>query len=312
MKKIILDVDPGHDDAVAIMFAAASNEIDILGITCVAGNSILENTTQNALKICSFIDRTDINIYAGSNKPLKRKLVTASHVHGENGLEHSGDEIIIPNKYKLQEKDAVDFIVDSCIQNKGITLCPTGPLTNIAKAILKEPHIVNNINEIVFMGGAAMTLGNITPAAEFNIYVDPHAANIVFNSQIPLVMMGLDVTHKVLVDDTITNDILSIGNKSSKLFRDLINFYSIFHKEKYDTTSSPLHDPCVIGYILNNKLFSGKKANLIVEENSELTMGQTVVDWLEVSTRTKNCLIVNDVDSDNFFKLLKDKFSLLP
>ena len=198
------------------------------------------------------------------------------------------------------------------MQNKGITLCPTGPLTNIAKAILKEPNIVNNINEIVFMGGAAMTLGNITPAAEFNIYVDPHAANIVFNSQIPLVMMGLDVTHKVLVDDIITNDILSIGNKSSKLFRDLINFYSIFHKEKYDTTSSPLHDPCVIGYILNNKLFSGKKANLIVEENSELTMGQTVVDWLEVSTRTKNCLIVNDVDSDNFFKLLKDKFSLLP
>ena len=150
------------------------------------------------------------------------------------------------------------------------------------------------------------------PAAEFNIYVDPQAANVGLNSGIEITMMGLDVTHKVLVDDTITNDILSIGNKSSKLFRDLINFYSIFHKEKYDTTSSPLHDPCVIGYILNNKLFSGKKANLIVEENSELTMGKTVVDWLEVSTRTKNCLVVNDVDSDNFFKLLKDKFSLLP
>ncbi len=312
MKKIILDVDPGHDDAVAIMFAAASNEIEILGITCVAGNSILENTSRNALKICSFINRTDINIYAGCSKPLKRKLVTASHVHGENGLEHSGDEIIIPNDYKLQEKHAVDFIVETCLKYKGITLCPTGPLTNIAKAIIKEPKIINNISEIVFMGGAAMTLGNITPAAEFNIYVDPQAANIVFKSQIPLVMMGLDVTHKVLVNDDITNDILSIGNKSSKLFKDLIDFYSIFHKKKYNTTSSPLHDPCVIGYILDNKIFSGKKVNLVVEENSDLTIGKTVVDWLEVSDRIKNCLVINDVDSDNFFKLLKNKLSLLP
>ncbi len=312
MKKIILDVDPGHDDAIAIMFAAASKEIEILGITCVAGNSTLENTSNNALKICTFIDRQDIKVFSGNNKPLKRDLITAAHVHGENGLEYNGDDIIVPKSYQLQKINAVDYIIDICSNNKKITLCPTGPLTNIAKAILMKPSISKNIEEIILMGGAAMTLGNITPAAEFNIYVDPHAANIVFNSGIKIVMMGLDVTHQVLVDENIINKISSIGNRSSLFFKDLMEFYSIFHKKKYDTSSSPLHDPCVIGYLLNPNLFSGKFANVSVEENSELTMGKTVVDWLEVTNRIKNCLVINKVNVKDFFNLLKNKISLLP
>ena len=312
MKKIILDVDPGHDDAIAIMFAAASKEIEILGITCVAGNSTLENTSNNALKICTFIDRQDIKIFSGNNKPLKRDLITAAHVHGENGLEYNGDDIIVPKSYQLEKINAVDYIIDICSNNKKITLCPTGPLTNIAKAILMKPSISKNIEEIILMGGAAMTLGNITPAAEFNIYVDPHAANIVFNSGIKIVMMGLDVTHQVLVDENIINKISTIGNRSSLFFKDLMEFYSIFHKKKYDTSSSPLHDPCVIGYLLNPNLFSGKFANVSVEENSELTMGKTVVDWLEVTNRKKNCLVINKVNVKDFFNLLKNKISLLP
>ena len=193
-----------------------------------------------------------------------------------------------------------------------ITLCPTGPLTNIAKSILKNPKICENIEKIIFMGGAAKTLGNITPSAEFNIYVDPHAANIVLNSGIKIVMMGLDVTHKVLVDSNVISEITSIGNRSSAFFRDLMEFYSKFHKEKYSTNSSPLHDPCVVGYLLDPDLFNGKEVNVTVEENSELTMGKTVVDWLNVTGKKPNCQVIDDVDPNAFFKLLKEKISLLP
>ncbi len=312
MKNILIDADPGHDDAIAIMFAAASTELNILGITCVAGNSTLDNTVINALKVCTFINRKDIKIYSGSDKPLINDLVTASHVHGKSGLEYNGEEILIPDNYKKQKMSAVDFIIETCSNNDEITLCPTGPLTNIAKALIKKPEISKNIEKIVFMGGAAMTLGNITPSAEFNIFVDPHAANVVLNSNIKIIMMGLDVTHKVLVDESIVNDFTLIGNKSSILFKDLMEFYSRFHKKKYNTLSSPLHDPCVIGYLIKPELFSGKLCNVIVEEESKITMGKTVVDWLDVTERNKNCLVINEVNSEGFFKLLREKLSLLP
>ncbi|MBI28776.1 MAG: nucleoside hydrolase [Pelagibacteraceae bacterium] len=313
MKKIILDCDPGHDDAVAIMFAAASSEIDLLGITCVAGNTTLNNATLNALKICSFINKTNINIYAGCNSPIKRKLVTADHVHGKSGLDYEGEDINIQKGYKIQKEHAVDFIIEQCKKSKEkIYLCPTGPLTNIARALTKYPQIANNIEKIIFMGGAAKTIGNITPSAEFNIFVDPTAANIVLKSKIPIVMMGLDVTHKVLVDENVIKDFLSIGNKTSYFFKDLMNFYSKFHKEKYNTNSSPLHDPCVIGYLLNNDLFDLKFLNVIVEEESELTMGKTIVDWLKVTNREANCYVADNVNVKEFFSLLKEKISLLP
>ena len=312
-KKIILDCDPGHDDAVAIMLAAASEEIEILGITCVAGNATLENTKQNTLKICSLIGRSDINVYAGADNPLKFKLITAEHVHGKSGLDREGNIIEILPNYKIQKQQAEDFIIEAChSQKEKIYICPIGPLTNIANALIKDPSIKNNILEIVFMGGVAMNLGNITPAAEFNIYVDPHAANIVLNSGIPLVMMGLDVTHKVNVDDKIINNILSNNNECSKFFAELMDFYSKFHRKLYNSNSCPLHDPCVIAYLIDPTIFSGRFVNVVVEENSFLTRGKTVVDWFNTTEREKNCTVMVEADSEKFFALLKDRLLSLP
>ena len=312
MKKIILDCDPGHDDAVAIMLAAAHDNIDILGITCVAGNATLDNTRKNALKICSLIGRTNIPIYSGADKPMQYKLVTAEHVHGKSGLDTDGQPIDIVNGYDIEKMNAVDFIIETCHQsNEPIYLCPLGPLTNIALALKKDPSIKSKIKEIVFMGGAAMCLGNITPAAEFNIYVDPHAANIVLNSGIKTVMFGLDVTHKVNVNDKIIADIKGNKNKSSIFFADLMNFYSKTHREIFQINESPLHDPCVIGYLIDENIFSGKFVNVQVEEDSVLTRGKTVTDWMKVTGRNPNCKVMIDADANKFFSILKGELKKL-
>ena len=311
-KKIILDCDPGHDDAVAIMLAAAHDDIEILGITCVAGNATLENTKKNALKVCSLIGKTQIPIFSGADKPLNFDLVTAEHVHGKSGLDTDGNPIEILDGYTVEEMHAVDFIIDTCHQQKEpIYLCPVGPLTNIALALKKDPAIKSKIKEIVFMGGAAMCLGNITPAAEFNIYVDPHAANIVLNSGVKTVMFGLDVTHKVNVNDKIIEDIKNNGNKSSILFADLMNFYSKTHRRVFNIDESPLHDPCVIGYLIDENIFSGKFVNVQVEENSFLTRGKTVTDWVNVTERQPNCNVMINANSDKFFSILKSELKKL-
>ena len=305
-KKIILDCDPGHDDAVAIMLAVASDEIDLLGITCVGGNATLENTKLNTLKICSLLNRKDILIYSGASKPLVYDLVTAEHVHGKSGLDNDGEEIKVDEDHFIQELNAVDYIIKTCkTSEEKIYLCPTGPLTNIALSLKKDPSIKENIKEIVFMGGAALSLGNITPAAEFNIYVDPHAANIVLKSGIPITMMGLDVTHKVNVNKRIIQSIKSNNNKASMFFADLMEFYSKFNNELYDTDESPLHDPCVIAYLIDNKLFYGKKVHVEVEENSELTRGDTVTDWWGVKKLEPNCNVIVEANSEKFFEILK-------
>tara|TARA_B100000579_G_scaffold427265_1_gene435647 strand:- start:8133 stop:9077 length:945 start_codon:yes stop_codon:yes gene_type:complete len=311
-KKIILDCDPGHDDAVAIMLASANDSIDILGITCVAGNTTLKNCVNNTLKICSLIGKTDIPIFAGSEKPLSYQLITASHVHGKSGLDIEGEEININQNFKVQKMHAIDFIINTCLNTpEKIYLCPTGPLTNIASALIKEPLIKKKIEQIVFMGGVGMSLGNITPSAEFNIYVDPHAADIVLNSGIPMVMMGLDVTHKVMVNDSIINDIKKNGNKSSIFFADLMSFYSKFHRKLYKIDESPLHDPCVIAYLINNKMFEGKDVNVVVEKDSPITRGETVVDWLGVTKRPLNCKVITEVNHNDFFDLLKKELQKL-
>tara|TARA_Y100000590_G_scaffold457933_1_gene611593 strand:- start:2449 stop:3393 length:945 start_codon:yes stop_codon:yes gene_type:complete len=312
-KNIILDCDPGHDDAVAIMLAAASNEIKILGITCVGGNTGLDNTVNNALKVCTLIERTDLKIYSGASKPIHHDLFTAEYVHGKTGLDKKGDPIIVNPEYKVQDQNAIDFIVDACkFSQDQIYLCPTGPLTNIALSLQKDPSIKEKIKEIVFMGGAAMCLGNTTPSAEFNIYVDPHAANIVLSSGIPLTMMGLDVTHQVNVNKKVIKSMNENNNKSSKFFGELMEFYTIFHKKLYETEDTPLHDPCVIAYLLDPNIFSGKFVNVKVEENSELTRGETVVDWLGVTNRKRNCFVMNNANEKKFFELLKNKLSILP
>ena len=312
MKKIILDCDPGHDDAVAIMLAAASDKIEILGITCVAGNATLENTIENAKKVCTLINKKKIKIYSGSDKPLKYELITAEHVHGKSGLDIEGKDFNVSDNYKTEDTHAVDFIIEECLkQPEPIYLCPTGPLTNIAMALNKEPRIKKNIKQIVFMGGVGMSLGNITPSAEFNIYVDPHAAEVVFNSGIDLVMMGLDVTHKAMVNDKIIEDIKSNGNVSSIFFADLMNFYSKFHRKLYQINESPLHDPCVIAFLIEEDIFKGKFVNVEIEINSLITRGETVVDWLGVTSRKPNCNVIIDIDSKKFFNLIKTELKKL-
>ena len=251
-------------------------------------------------------------IFAGSEKPLSYQLITASHVHGKSGLDIEGEEININQNFKVQKMHAIDFIINTCLNPpEKIYLCPTGPLTNIASALIKEPSIKNKIEQIVFMGGVGMSLGNITPSAEFNIYVDPHAADIVLNSGIPMVMMGLDVTHKVMVNDSIINDIKKNGNKCSIFFGDLMSFYSKFHRKLYEIDESPLHDPCVIAYLINNKIFEGKDVNVVVEKDSPITRGETVVDWLGVTKRPLNCKVITEVNHNNFFDLLKKELQKL-
>ena len=308
-QKIIIDTDPGQDDAVAILLALASpDEIEVLGITAVAGNVPLSLTEKNARIVCELAGRPDIPVYAGCDRPLKRKLVTAEHVHGKTGLD--GPELPEP-KIKLQEKHGVDFIIDTILQEpeNSISLCPLGPLTNIASAILKQPKIVSRIKKIVLMGGAYFEVGNITPAAEFNIFVDPDAAKIVFEAGIDMVVMPLDVTHKALVTEKRNEAFRQLKSPVGVAVAEMTDFFERFDKEKYGSSGAPLHDPCVTAYLINPKIFSGKKVNVEIETKSELTLGMTVADWWKVTNRPKNAYFIGDVNADGFFSLLTERLA---
>jgi len=311
-QKIIIDTDPGQDDAVAILLALASpEEIEVLGITAVAGNVPLSLTEKNARIVCELAGRPDIPVYAGCDRPLKRKLVTAEHVHGKTGLD--GPELPEP-KIKLQEKHGVDFIIDTILQEpeNSISLCPLGPLTNIASAILKQPKIVSRIKKIVLMGGAYFEVGNITPAAEFNIFVDPDAAKIVFEAGIDMVVMPLDVTHKALVTEKRNEAFRQLKSPVGVAVAEMTDFFERFDKEKYGSSGAPLHDPCVTAYLIDPKIFSGKNINVEIETKSELTLGMTVADWWGVTDRKANTFFVGDLDSDKFFSLLTERLGRLP
>ena len=311
-QKIIIDTDPGQDDAVAILLALASpDEIEVLGITAVAGNVPLCLTERNARIVCELAGRPDIAVYAGCDRPLRRKLVTAEHVHGKTGLD--GPELPEP-KIKLQEKHGVDFIIDTILQEPGnsVSLCPLGPLTNIASAILKQPKIVSRIKQIVLMGGAYFEVGNITPTAEFNIFVDPDAAKIVFEAGIDMVVMPLDVTHKALVTGERNEAFRRLKSPVGVAVAEMTDFFERFDKEKYGSLGAPLHDPCVTAYLINPKIFSGKKINVEIETKSELTLGMTVADWWGVTERKANTFFVGDLDSKKFFNLLTERLGRLP
>ena len=311
-QKIIIDTDPGQDDAVAILLALASpDEIEVLGITAVAGNVPLSLTERNARIVCELAGRPDIAVYAGCDRPLRRKLVTAEHVHGKTGLD--GPELPEP-KIKLQEKHGVDFIIDTILQEpeNSVSLCPLGPLTNIASAILKQPKIVSRIKQIVLMGGAYFEVGNITPTAEFNIFVDPDAAKIVFEAGIDMVVMPLDVTHKALVTGERNEAFRRLKSPVGIAVAEMTDFFERFDKEKYGSSGAPLHDPCVTAYLINPKIFFGKKINVEIETKSELTLGMTVADWWGVTDRKANAFFVGDLDSEKFFNLLTERLGRLP
>ena len=310
-RKIIIDTDPGQDDAVAILVALASpEEIDILGITCVAGNVPLDLTSRNARIVCELAGKRDVKIFAGCDRPLGRDLVTAEHVHGKTGLD--GPDLPEPTML-LVEGHAVDFIIDTLRENAPgtVTLCPLGPLTNIATALQKAPDIADRIAKIVLMGGGYFEGGNITPTAEFNIYVDPQAADIVFKSGAPIVVMPLDVTHKALVTKARNDAFRAIGTPVGVAVAEMTDFFERFDKEKYGSDGAPLHDPCVTAYLINPDLFSGRHINVEIETQSELTMGMTVADWWGVTDRAPNATFMNDLDADGFFALLTERLARL-
>jgi purine nucleosidase len=310
-KKIIIDTDPGQDDAVAILLALASPELEILGITTVAGNVPLNLTTKNALIITEMAGREDINVYAGCDSPLSRPLITAENVHGATGLD--GPELINPTK-KVKEDHAVDFIIKTLRDHtpNTVTLCPLGPLTNIATAFKKAPDIISKVKQVVLMGGAYFEVGNVTPTAEFNIFVDPEAASYVFNLGLDLVIMPLDVTHKALTTPERIDKFSKLNTKCGTFVAEMTAFFERFDKDKYGTEGAPLHDPCVIAYLLNPEIFSGRRINVEIETDSELTLGMTVADWWGVTNKEPNALFIGNLNSEKFFEMLTSRISKLP
>ncbi len=310
-RKIIIDTDPGQDDAVAILLALASPEdVTVLGITAVAGNVPLNHTAKNARIVCELAGKDDVSVFAGCDAPLERKLVTAEHVHGKTGL----DGIRLPDPaMPLQQAHAVDFIVDTLRRETAgtVTLCPLGPLTNIATAFRKAPEIAGRVQEIVLMGGAYFEVGNITPAAEFNIYVDPEAAEIVFKSGAPITVMSLDVTHKALVTHARVAAFEALDTRIGKVVASWTHFFERFDVAKYGSEGAPLHDPTVIAYLIQPELFSGRLINVEIETRGTFTQGMTVADWWGVSGRVPNATWMGSIADDGFFDLLTERLARL-
>ncbi len=309
-KNIIIDTDPGQDDAVAIMMALGSPELEVLGITVVAGNVPLNLTARNTRIICELAGRTDIKIFAGADKPIRGDQVTAEHAHGSSGLD--GIELFEPS-IPLQKMHATDFLLQTVSErpSKTVSLCPIGPLTNIALALKRKPEIGRRIEQIVMMGGGYFIQGNVTPSAEFNIFADPEAAEIVFQSGIPITMLPLDVTHKVLANKRRLNCIKSINNSASDALAGMLSFYGRYNSKKYGEDGAPLHDPTAIAWLIDPDLFTGKFCNVEIEVNSSLTRGATVIDWWGVTGRKENATVINDVDANGFFKLLFERLANL-
>jgi purine nucleosidase len=302
-QSIIIDTDPGIDDAVAILLALASPELTVEGVVAVAGNVPLAVTERNARAICEFAGRADIAVHAGCARPITRTLVTAEHFHGPSGL---GTLALPVPSMALQAQHGVDFTIDLLRRSpsKSIAWCALGPLTNVALALIKAPDIAGAVSELVLMGGASRALGNITPAAEFNIHVDPHAAAIVFDSGMPITMVPLDVTHQVRSTAPRIERIRRLGTPVAVAVAELI----------IPAGSEPdsLHDPCVIAYLLAPELFGGASVNVAIECQSALTLGMTVVDWRGVSGRPANARVLHTVDADGVYALLTERISRLP
>jgi purine nucleosidase len=310
-RKIIIDTDPGQDDAVAILLALASPvEIDVLGVVAVAGNVPLPLTEKNTRIICELAGRPDIPVFAGCDAPMARKLVTAEHVHGETGLD--GPQLPEPTM-PLQAQHGVDYIIETLrTEPPGtVTLVPIGPLTNIGVAFERAPDIIERVQEIVLMGGAYFEVGNITPAAEFNIYVDPEAADIVFKSGATITVMPLDVTHKALTSAKWIADIKALDTDVGRMVASWTDFFERFDTEKYGSQGAPLHDPCTIAYLINSDLFQGRHINVAIETHSDLTLGMTVADWWRVTDRPANAMFMGSVDDKGFFDLLTERLARL-
>ena len=297
----------------AILAALGAPRLDVIGITTVGGNVPLDLTTRNALIMVEVAGRTDVPVHAGHAEPSDRALVTAENIHGKSGID--GADRPDPTT-QATPGHAVDFLIGQLEAvdpaGPGITLCPLGPLTNIGDLVTRRPDLVDRIDEIVLMGGGHFEGGNITPAAEFNIFVDPPAAAAVFASGVPLVMMPLDVTHKALTSPERIAAFADLGNESGRVTAGMLGFFERFDIERYGQPGGPLHDPCVIAYLLEPEIFTGRRCNVEIETGSPLTMGATVVDWWQNTGRPHNCLVMRDLDDARFFSLLTECIARLP
>ncbi|MBB5058775.1 purine nucleosidase [Granulicella aggregans] len=306
-RSVIFDTDPSPDDAVAFLAALVSpDELEVLAITTVAGNVPVELTTRNALKALELARRTDVPVYAGAAAPLVRKLITAEHVHGRTGFD--GYDLPAPTKLP-QASFAPDAIVELVMSRPSgaVTLCCLAPLTNVALAMAREPRLAQHLAGIVLMGGSMSEAGNITPAAEFNFYVDPEAAARVFSSGASITMIPLDCTHQALITDARLEILRSAGTPVGTAFYHLLEFNKRFDRSKYGWPGGPLHDATVTAYLLQPNLFDGRHVHVEIECSSQLTLGASVVDWWSVAGKPANATVLRTIDSDGYFKLIFDR-----
>ena len=302
---IILDCDPGHDDAIALLLALASPELDLLGVTTVYGNQTLAKTTANALRVLDLAGRADIPVAAGADRPLVRELTVASHVHGDSGLD--GPALPPAGRAPLGEH-AVDFMARTISASPApVTLAPTGPLTNIA--LLLERTGGANVERIILMGGA-IAEGNMTPAAEFNIWADPEAAQAVFQADIAITMIGLDVTHRAVTTPAIQARLRATGPIGA-FVADLVDFFAVYHLETYGWDGAPIHDAVVVASMIRPGLVTTIARNVEVELESDLCRGRTVVDRWQRTDRPANAQVGIDLDTDGFFDLLVERIGRL-
>jgi len=306
-RKVIIDCDPGQDDAIALFLAMSSpDELEVLGITTVAGNVPLELTQRNARMMCDIAELRDTPVFAGCDRPMALEPITAEYIHGATGID--GVDVFEPET-PLQDQHAVDFIIEALLaaDESSVTLVPTGPMTNIATAIHREPEILGRIEQIVAMGGAMREGGNRSPSAEFNVLADPHAAEAVYDCGRPVTAMGLDVTHQVLSTRERVARIRAIGNPVAEATAGMLSFFHRYDTKKYGTEGAPLHDPCTVAWLLRPELFRTKRCNVSVEKDSTLTLGHTAVDFWEVTDRPPNVDWSYEVDADGFYDLLIER-----
>jgi pyrimidine-specific ribonucleoside hydrolase len=302
---IILDCDPGHDDAIALLLALASPELDLLGVTTTYGNQTLEKTTENTLRVLSLVSRDDVVVAAGADRPLVRPLTVAAHVHGESGL----DGPVRPAATREADpRDAIEFMAEAIAgAPTPVTLVPTGPLTNVARYL--EAHGTSGVSGIVSMGGA-IAEGNMTPAAEFNVWADPEAAQQVYHCGLPVTMIGLDVTHRAVTTPALQTRLRELGNVGA-FVADLVDFFAVYHRETYGWEGAPIHDAVAVAYVVSPGLVETVPRNVEVELESELCRGRTVVDRWQRTDRERNADVGIGLDADAFFELLLDRLARL-
>jgi purine nucleosidase len=305
-RPIIIDTDPGIDDAVAILLALASPELRVLGLVAVAGNLPLAATARNALGIIELAGRPEIAVHAGCPRPISRTSIAAEYAHGAGGL---GDLVLPPPALALRSEHGVFFLIDTLrrAEPHSVTICALGPLTNIAMALVAAPDIASGIAELVVMGGASHGEGNMTPAAEFNIYADPHAAALVFDSGLSITMVPLDVTRGVRSTPEHIAPIRALGTRCGAAVAELIG-----PRRALGRPPMAMHDPCVVAYLLAPELFQGREVNVAIETQSPLTIGMTVVDWPGLSGRKPNARVIETVDADGVYRLLAERLARLP